>query len=100
MDVVKVAASLCQQRRNMFRDREHLLFAHQAVLFYAQQLLIKRTVTLSHVFFNWRDSKAILLKTERSFNIENCSVIYKNQEETGGGGRGGGTKGRVKWRRS
>jgi len=44
VDVVKVAASLCQQRRNMFRDREHLLFGHQAILLYAQQLLIKRGI--------------------------------------------------------
>lgn len=42
LDVVRVAASLCQHRRNMFRDREHLLFAYQALLYHAQDLLMKR----------------------------------------------------------
>ena len=51
MDVVKVTAALCQQRRNMFRDREHLLFAYQALLYYAQQLLIKRKYVLILVLF-------------------------------------------------
>ncbi len=42
IDVIRVAANLCQQRRNMFRDREHLLFAYQALLYHAQDLLMKR----------------------------------------------------------
>lgn len=41
LDVVRTAASLCQHRRNMFRDREHLLFAYQALLYHAQDLLMK-----------------------------------------------------------
>ncbi|KAK4036584.1 hypothetical protein OUZ56_028630 [Daphnia magna] len=44
LDVVRVAASLCQHRRNMFRDREHLLFAYQALLYHAQDLLMKRGI--------------------------------------------------------
>ncbi|XP_046445532.1 uncharacterized protein LOC124195088 [Daphnia pulex] len=44
LDVVRVAASLCQHRRNMFEDREHLLFAYQALLYHAQDLLMKRGI--------------------------------------------------------
>ena len=46
IDVVRVAAALCQQRRNMFRDREHLLFAYQAILYHAQDLLMKSMTSI------------------------------------------------------
>jgi hypothetical protein len=41
VDIVRLAAALCQQRRNMFRDREHLLFAYQSLLYHAQDILMK-----------------------------------------------------------
>lgn len=41
LDIVRVAGALCQHRRNMFRDREHLLFAYRALLYHAQDLLMK-----------------------------------------------------------
>lgn len=41
-DLVVIAARMSQFRKNCLRDREHLKFAYQAVLYFSQDLLMKR----------------------------------------------------------
>uniref|UniRef100_A0A8D8SC24 Tyrosine-protein phosphatase non-receptor type 23 n=1 Tax=Cacopsylla melanoneura TaxID=428564 RepID=A0A8D8SC24_9HEMI len=43
-DLVQLAANISASRRNLLRDREHFKFAFQCVLYYTQDLLIKRGV--------------------------------------------------------
>ncbi len=52
IDVVRCAATLCQQRRNTFRDREHLLFAYQTILYHAQDLLFKSSSSINSTLFS------------------------------------------------
>jgi tyrosine-protein phosphatase non-receptor type 23 len=42
MDLVTTTACMSTYRKGSLRDREHLKFAYQAVLYYAQDLLMKR----------------------------------------------------------
>ena len=42
LDLVTTTASMSTHRKGSLRDREHLKFAYQAVLYYAQDLLMKR----------------------------------------------------------
>lgn len=41
-DLTPLAASISACRKNALRDREHFKFAYQALLYYAQDLLMKR----------------------------------------------------------
>jgi hypothetical protein len=41
-DVLAVAANISHQRRGPLRDRQHLLFAYQSLLYHCQDLLMKR----------------------------------------------------------
>lgn len=42
IDIIQTTVQMSQQRKGSLRDREHLKFAYQAVLYYAQDLLMKR----------------------------------------------------------
>lgn len=42
LDLVTTTACMSTHRKGSLRDREHLKFAYQAVLYYAQDLLMKR----------------------------------------------------------
>lgn len=41
-EMVHVAASLAKWRKNPLRDRDHLKFAYQTILYYCQDILMKR----------------------------------------------------------
>jgi len=41
LDLVTTTACMSTHRKGSLRDREHLKFAYQAVLYYAQDLLMK-----------------------------------------------------------
>ncbi|KAL1458289.1 hypothetical protein WDU94_008450 [Cyamophila willieti] len=43
-DLVQLASNISASRKNLLRDREHFKFAFQCVLYYTQDLLIKRGV--------------------------------------------------------
>ncbi|CAG2065101.1 unnamed protein product [Timema podura] len=46
LDLVPTASTMSASRKNSLRDREHLKFAYQAVLYYAQDFLMKRELFL------------------------------------------------------
>jgi tyrosine-protein phosphatase non-receptor type 23 len=48
-DIIAVAAAMSQQRRGALRDRNHLLFGFQAVLYHCQDLLMKRKYFMSYL---------------------------------------------------
>ncbi|XP_063228884.1 tyrosine-protein phosphatase non-receptor type 23 isoform X3 [Bacillus rossius redtenbacheri] len=50
-DLVPTAALLSSRRKNLLRDREHLRFAYQALLYYAQDMLMKRGILTSRSTF-------------------------------------------------
>lgn len=41
-DIAALVAQMCQFRKNCLRDREHLKFAYQAILYFCQDYLMKR----------------------------------------------------------
>jgi hypothetical protein len=43
-DVLTVATNISYQRRGPLRDRQHLLFAYQSLLYHCQDLLMKRMI--------------------------------------------------------
>ncbi|KAK7863656.1 hypothetical protein R5R35_006186 [Gryllus longicercus] len=50
-DLVTVAAAASSHRKNCLRDRQHLQFAYQALLYHAQDLLMKRGILTSRSSF-------------------------------------------------
>ncbi|KAF4517207.1 hypothetical protein B566_EDAN005260 [Ephemera danica] len=52
LEIIAVAAAMGQQRRGALRDRQHLLFAYQAVLYHCQDLLMKRGILTSRSTFD------------------------------------------------
>ncbi|GLH05002.1 Tyrosine-protein phosphatase non-receptor type 61F [Gryllus bimaculatus] len=50
-DLVIVAAAASSHRKNCLRDRQHLQFAYQALLYHAQDLLMKRGILTSRSSF-------------------------------------------------
>ncbi|CAB3366076.1 Hypothetical predicted protein [Cloeon dipterum] len=51
-ELLTVAANMSHQRRGPLRDRQHLLFAYQAVLYHCQDLLMKRGILTSRSTFD------------------------------------------------
>ncbi|XP_059485040.1 tyrosine-protein phosphatase non-receptor type 23 isoform X2 [Neocloeon triangulifer] len=51
-DLLTVAAIMSHQRRGTLRDRQHLLFAYQAVLYHCQDLLMKRGILTTRSSFD------------------------------------------------
>nr|CAD7405110.1 unnamed protein product [Timema poppensis] len=58
LDLVPTASTMSASRKNSLRDREHLKFAYQAVLYYAQDLLMKRGILTSRSTFEDKRSRA------------------------------------------
>nr|CAD7453993.1 unnamed protein product [Timema tahoe] len=58
LDLVPTASTMSASRKNSLRDREHLKFAYQAVLYYAQDFLMKRGILTSRSTFEDKRSRA------------------------------------------
>lgn len=50
-DIIKLIAKISQHRKQCIRDRGHLKFAYQAILYHAQDLLMKRGILTSRSSF-------------------------------------------------
>lgn len=57
LDLVTTTACMSTHRKGSLRDREHLKFAYQAVLYYAQDLLMKRGILTSRSTFDDKRSR-------------------------------------------
>ncbi|KDR21340.1 Tyrosine-protein phosphatase non-receptor type 23 [Zootermopsis nevadensis] len=57
LDLVMTTACMSTHRKGSLRDREHLKFAYQAVLYYAQDLLMKRGILTSRSTFDDKRSR-------------------------------------------
>ncbi|KAJ9584232.1 hypothetical protein L9F63_021437, partial [Diploptera punctata] len=57
LDLVTTTATMSTCRKGSLRDREHLKFAYQAVLYYAQDLLMKRGILTSRSTFEDKRSR-------------------------------------------
>ncbi|KAL1124573.1 hypothetical protein AAG570_001197 [Ranatra chinensis] len=56
-DPVVVTAAVARQRKNPLRDRDHLKFVYQCLLYYAQDMLMKRGILASKSTFDEKRTK-------------------------------------------
>lgn len=65
-DLITLIASVSSCRKNALHDREHLKFAYQTLLYYAQDLLMKRELVffhLSKLSINYKTPYVVLLNS-------------------------------------
>jgi tyrosine-protein phosphatase non-receptor type 23 len=69
-DILTIATNISHQRRGPLRDRQHLLFAFQALLYHCQDLLMKRNC--SNILLSSHFSLKFLY---RRWNFDNLFIF-------------------------
>ncbi|KAI5742988.1 hypothetical protein M8J77_013320 [Diaphorina citri] len=82
-DLVQLASTVSASRKNLLRDREHLKFAHQCVLYYTQDLLMRRGVLSRTSFEEKRPKTHSRLPSQDFLGSKDFSAVQYTVDYTG-----------------
>ncbi|XP_039279943.1 LOW QUALITY PROTEIN: tyrosine-protein phosphatase non-receptor type 23 [Nilaparvata lugens] len=89
-DLVTLAAAVSLYRKNSLHNREHLKFAYQIVLYYAQDLLMKRGILTSRSSFEDKRPKSHTRHPSQDFLLASTKET-SSSDDTHQSGEGGST---------